>query len=369
MTKVLFTTNLPSPYRVDFFNELSKYVDLTVFFFWEKGEDNRPWNFSPHNYRFKYKILKEVKVKKFRYNPSLFNEFKKEEFDFIIIGGYSLISEMLLIYFCSKNKLLFAINSDGGFVNYRNFIIEAIKHKLISSGNYWLSSGKKCTETLLHYGAIEENICEYKFSSMRKDDILKAPQAKVQKESQKKALSINPNTKVVLTVGQYIHRKGIDIVIECAEKLHDRNYTFITIGQGPLNEEYQKNIQVKGLSNIMMLDYMDRKELKEYLKAADLFLLPTREDVWGLVINEAIAFGIPVIASEHAGAAHELIDGNGFMTSLNVDEITHRICEVLENDELAYSFSQVSLKIAECYNIEEMVRVHQELIFAATGKR
>lgn len=57
MIKVLFTTNLPSPYRVDFLNELSKYVDLTVFFFWEKGEDNRPWNYNPQNYRFKYKIL------------------------------------------------------------------------------------------------------------------------------------------------------------------------------------------------------------------------------------------------------------------------------------------------------------------------
>ncbi|WP_446786921.1 glycosyltransferase family 4 protein [Macellibacteroides fermentans] len=368
MIKVLFTTNLPSPYRLNFFNELSKHVDLTVFFFYQKGEDNRPWNYNSKNYQFKYKVLEEFKLKRIRFNPKLYSEINKEKFDFIIIGGYSLISEVLLIQYCKRKNLCYAINSDGGFINNRNIILEHFKKNLILSSKYWLSSGRKCTETLLHYGAIKANIYEYKFSSMWRNEILSEPLNNFQKELQKEKLSLSSDVKIILTVGQYINRKGIDIFLECANKLQDKKYLFLTVGQGPLKEKYIEYIQSNHLENVIIKDYMNKLELIEYFKAADLFLFPTREDIWGLVINEAISFGLPIIVSEHAGAAYDLIEGNGLITSLNSDEIVCSIREVLENEELANSFSKASIEIAKNYTIEAMVREHLNLIYSATSK-
>ena len=62
-----------------------------------------------------------------------------------------------------------------------------------------------------------------------------------------------------------------------------------------------------GLKNINFLEFEKKEVLYKYYKAADLFILPTREDIWGLVINEAMAHGLPVITTKKCVAGMELV--------------------------------------------------------------
>ena len=73
------------------------------------------------------------------------------------------------------------------------------------------------------------------------------------------------------------------------------------------------------LDNVHFIDFKNKDILKEYYYVADVFVLPTREDIWGLVINEALAYGLPVITTDKCMAGLEMIeDGkNGYIIPVN----------------------------------------------------
>ena len=132
--------------------------------------------------------------------------------------------------------------------------------------------------------------------------------------------------KNVLTVGQFIHRKGFDILLK-AHQYNDDDVALIIIGGSP-TEEYLKIIKDYNLKNVYFIEFQKKSVLAQYFKAADLFVLPTREDIWGLVINEAMGYGLPVITTENCVAGIELIeDGiNGYIVpNEDVKELSEKM--------------------------------------------
>lgn len=360
MKKVLFTTNIPSPYRVEFFNLLAEKIDLTVWYFWEKGVDNLPWNFSQGEHKYKLKVFDEVKIGGTRVNPRLFRSLRSETFDVVIVGGYSLISEIMTIEYLKFTNKPFVLNSDGGFLNNKSFLLEGFKRHLISSATYWLSSGKNGTETLIHYGAHKDRIMNYHFSSVRCNDIVGQPFTTTEKEQLRKNLNLPENKKIIISVGQYIERKGIERILISADELKNREYLFVLIGQGPLRTDYLEFLKQKQLDNVIILDFMEKKRLYEYYKASDLFVFPTKFDIWGLVLNEAISFGLPIISSNRAGSAYDLVDKNGQIFADNGESLSEQISSILESKTYD-KFCERSLEIAREYTIERMVEKHLEL--------
>ena len=73
------------------------------------------------------------------------------------------------------------------------------------------------------------------------------------------------------------------------------------------------------LNNVHFIDFKNKDTLKEYYHVADVFVLPTREDIWGLVINEALAYGLPVITTDKCMAGLEMIENgkNGYIIPVN----------------------------------------------------
>ena len=92
-----------------------------------------------------------------------------------------------------------------------------------------------------------------------------------------------------------------------------------------------------GLSNVYFEGFKNKDELKDYYRAADLFCLQTRGDVWGLVINEAMAEGLPVITTDKCVAGLELVENgiNGYVVPVEDEEkLSKKITEIMQNVEL-----------------------------------
>lgn len=88
------------------------------------------------------------------------------------------------------------------------------------------------------------------------------------------------------------------------------------------------------LTNVHFIDFMPKKELADYYRAADIFVLPTREDIWGLVINEAMAYGLPVVTTEKCVAGVEMVcEGhNGYIVPVeNTDALKKAILKTLKS--------------------------------------
>lgn len=363
--RVLFLTNIPSPYRVDFFNELGKYCDLTVLF--ERKEasdrDTRWISEEDNNYKAIY-----LKGKNIRNDASISMEvlkyLNKDKFDIFVIGGYSTPTGMLAIQILKLKKIPFILNSDGGFIKQDKKIIYNIKKHFISSANWWLSTGKMTNKYLEHYGAKKENIFIYPFTSIKESEIIKKTLTKGQKLQLREELKLD-GENIIISVGQFIHRKGYDLLIKEWSKL-DEKYKLLLIGSGNDKEKFINIIEEKKLRNIEILDFKTKNELRKYYLAADLFILPTREDIWGLVVNEAMACGLPVITTDKCIAGIELVSNGKNGHIIKLDEIEHIQKYIEEIKKL--DFKCESIDIIKRYTIENMSKEHIK-IFEEVLKR
>lgn len=133
---------------------------------------------------------------------------------------------------------------------------------------------------------------------------------------------------------------------------------------GKPTEEYLSILQANKLHNIHFIDFKTPKELVSYYKAADIYVLPTREDIWGLVINEAMSYGLPVITTDNCIAGLELINNgeNGFIVPVeNVSELHDKLILLLSSDDLRTQISANNrLKIRK-YTIEKMAKIHIQI--------
>lgn len=360
-------TNVPSPYRVDFFNELGKKCDLTVLFERTDATDrNNEW-FEKKSRYYNEILLKGIEV---RSDSSLSFEvikhLNKNLYDIIVVGVYSSPTAMLAINYLKLKQIPFVLNADGGFIKENESLIkQKIKHYYISSAKYWLSSGDWTNKYLEYYGAKSEHIFIYPFTSLYKEEILNYPIIDIEKEQLKKELGITAK-KVVISVGRFIHGKGMDILIDAWTQMDvQEDWELIIIGGGELKDKYYELINKRKLRNVKILDFFKKKELMQYYKAADVMMLMTREDIWGLVINEALACGLPVITTDKCIAGLELIKNgeNGFIVSLdNLENATHNLSLLLSNkQQLNEQFSYKAIKSISNYSIENMARVHVEI--------
>jgi glycosyltransferase involved in cell wall biosynthesis len=279
-------------------------------------------------------------------------------FDIFIVGGYGTPTGMLAVEIFRLRKIPFILNADGGIIKEDNKLKFILKKHFIKAAKHYLSSGKMTSEYLKYYGASSKEIYEYPFSSLLQSDILENFLPHQEKNTYKKQLNINEK-KMILSVGQFIYRKSFDVLLEACSKL-SRGYSVYIIGGEP-TKEYLDLKEKYGLENVHFVGFKSKCELSEYYKAADLFVLPTREDIWGLVINEAMAFGLPVITTDRCIAGLELIKDyeNGFIVPVErADILAKRIEEVLSDEQLAIRMGKTSLKKIRPYTIENMARQH-----------
>lgn len=354
--KVIYLVNIPSPYRVSFFNELGKLCDLTVLFERRTSEERaKAW----HDYKFDNFNGIFLDGMEFRKNQALSFGFLKyfaaKKYDNIVIGGYSTPTGILAINYLRLKRIPFVLNIDGGLIkeNENNFI-KYFKKFYISSASAWLSTGKVGSDYLEYYGAKKENIHIYPFTTLSEKDILKSSIKSSEKQILREELGMESD-KVVISVGQFIHRKGLDILIKAWADIHDDSSLYL-LGGEPTTEYFQLMNEYK-VNNIHYTGFKSTQELQKYYRAADLFVLPTREDIWGLVVNEAMANGLPVITTDKCVAGIELVENyeNGFLVPVEDEKaLSEKIKVILNDGELLNKMSEKNLLKAQKYTIEKM---------------
>ena len=360
--KVLFLTNIPAPYRVDFFNELGKKCELTVLFERDTASDrNESWKAD------KFQNFEAIVLKGRNMNSDVALSFEvlkylNKDFDEIIIGGYSTPTGMLAIQYLKMKKISFTLNTDGGFIKNDQGIKRKIKEYFISSATNWLVPSEVAKKYFCHYGANPTNTFMYPFSSLKEFDVLEQVPTKKQKLKLRQELGMNEE-KIILSIGQFIHRKGFDVLIKAANKMPE-DYGIYIIGDQP-TQQYVDMKSKYQLDNVYFIDFQLKEELKRYYQAADVFAFPTREDIWGLVVNEAMANGLPVITTDKCVAGLELVTNNenGYIIETeDVNQLVEKIQLILSDYDLQEKMSCKSLEKIQEYTIEKMAEKHMEIL-------
>jgi glycosyltransferase involved in cell wall biosynthesis len=353
--KVLIVSNIPFPYIVDSFNELGKYCELTILFLRKNARDRNKLWLSDNILNFKAVYLKGIKFGSENILCfSVLNWLRPKKFDIICFDCYSRATSILGIEYMNLIKAPFIIIADGGFIKKDGIISKRIKRHLIGSAKYWISTGDYADNYLINYGAIKSKIHQYLFTSLKENDLIKHPVTLQEKDNIKFKLGIKER-KIILSVGRFIKLKRFDILIKSAKELPN-DYGVYIVGGEPTSE-YLNIINEYKIKNVHFIDFKPKDQLKEYFKAADLFVLPTSSDVWGLVINEAMANALPVITTDMCIAGLELVRDfeNGFIVPVgNENSLSEKMTLILNDEKLHFRMAISSLNKIQNYTIEKM---------------
>lgn len=113
------------------------------------------------------------------------------------------------------------------------------------------------------------------------------------------------SSKVTLCfVGQLIKRKRVDLLIHALSKVRSRDWQLKVIGDGKERHALEKFVKRRSLDGLVRFaGVLDNRAARLELAGADIFVLPSRWDGWGAVVNEAMMSGVPAICSSYCGAA------------------------------------------------------------------
>lgn len=366
--KILWLTNIPSPYRMNFFNKLGTECNLTVIFE-RNSASNRDLSWKEYNMdSFTGVFLNGIKYRSDSALSFGIIRYLSESYDHIVVSNPLTMSGILAIMYLKLTKKDYIIVGDGGQPKYTRKLKELLKKRILSGAALYLSTGNEHEKYYLNYGAEKERITKYPFTSISDDDILDKPVSIIEKERIKKKLGISQQ-KIVLSVGRFVYEKGFDVLLKAGANL-DYDTAICLIGGKP-GKDYQTIINELNLNNVYFIDYLKKEELSEYFKASDVFVLPTRGDAWGLVINEAMAYGLPIITTNKCVAGLELIDDyqNGFIVPVDdYGELYKKIQLILNNKSLSNVMSRNNLSKISAYTLEKMVRKHID-VFRNMGWR
>ena len=366
--KLLFVTNIPSPYRVCFFNELGKLCDLTVVFERDNsGERDTSWK------QFSFEQFKGVFLKSAfstgvdsAFCPGIVKFLRQNKFDRIILANVSSPTVLLAIRYLKRHKIDYFIEIDGGLPKSGAGLKEKIKTYFIGGAAGYFSPAKASDAYCTTYGADHERVHRYPFTSLYQKEILSTPPTSEEKAALRKELSLTED-KIVVSVGRFSYLggygKGYDTLLTVAETLPPDVGIYI-IGDEP-TEEFVKWKEEKHLDRVHYLSYKQKADLFRYYRAADLSVLLTRGDVWGLVVNESMANACPVLTTTACVAGLALIeDGkNGYLVPAGDPAATkEKLLAYLQNEELQARFPAACLRTITPYTYESMAQVHKEIL-------
>lgn len=362
MKKILIVFNHPAPYKVRLFNELSKVFDLHVIFERDSASDRNKNFYFEEEYQFTTHKIKGIKLGTENFlSCGVKKHLKHNRYDLVIMNGYSQIPEMNAISYLKKKNIPYVLYINGGTIKKDNFIKRPIKQKYISGAMAYFSPDEESNKYLIHYGADASKILNYPYSTVYKSEVAQTPSDKAEL---RKKLGISFD-KVFVSSGQLIKRKNYLSLVKEWQK-SPGNHGLFLIGDGKQRKEIERFIKDKKLENVKLTGFLPREEMFEYFRAADVFLFPSKEDIYGHVINEALSQGLPVISTNKVNSAVKLIHNgeNGYL----LEKLEGEALQQAISDTLKISLFSKCVAVAKENTIEKMAEEHIKMINEVLGK-
>lgn len=291
-----------------------------------------------------------------------FLNFIMQKWDCLVITGYADYEAHLSFIYAKMRKIPIALFSESTLLERRRIrkVGWPLIRFFISLADACIVPGANGKEFHLKYGCPEERIFVVPYVVDNEVFIDQLNQLE-NKRALKKALGIREE-KVILFVGMFIPRKGIVDLLKAYKNLRKSldSVGLILVGSGELRSEIELFIKREGLEGVYLPGFIDgRRELAMFYSVADVFVLPSYLETWGLVLNEAMACGLPVIATDRVGSAVDLIEEgkNGIIVKAgDVKQLTNALRRILSNEELRKKMSLESRRrILEHFSIEKAV--------------
>lgn len=357
--KIIYLFTAVNWYRLELFKNISKMADLKVYILNGYKVGYEGIEFSPEYGDLDIRFLDD-EMSEFH---NLIQILDKEKFDIIVVPSMnslhfiSLTTKLCRYYHLKGKRILYFWEywpMECSKSSFSKKIKQGIRHLAIRINQTWID--KFIVPSIYTYSfyrkmGIPASKCVRCFNASEIE------KKEYSRDIVRTSLSIGQKEKIILYFGRLEEYKGINELIKVFNRIDVKSWHLVVCGPG------KPSINFKN-SNIHFMGSIDPDKRGYYYSAADLFILPNtynkKIEPWGLTVNEAMSFGLPVLVTEATGSGVDLVfhGVNGFiMSSSNLeDEMEFYIRLILSNSDMMNRMSENSLKIISNYTFENMAR-------------
>lgn len=336
----VLVSNIPAPYREPVFEEVSLQLagNFSVFYC-QQVEPDRKWTFRLGAYQRVFLIGKTFTYNRIyahhvHLNLSVWKELSRVDPQVVITNGYNPTHLLAMIWTILHRRVHVAM-TDGWLKSeeHLSFVHRLIRKVVLRRTSAFIGASNKSRAFFCAYGASDvacftSQLCgnNEAFLAEKGDD----------------------RTYDIMFSGQFIARKMPAFFCEVAKKLKYKRGSLrvLLIGDGPLRTKVLETLRLHGI-DYNYPGFLSQEELPAQYALAKLFLFPTLQECWGVVVNEACAAGTPVITCDNTAVDGELVfDGfNGRVLPLNAQIWADAADQLLNDKERWALFSKRSRQI------------------------
>jgi glycosyltransferase involved in cell wall biosynthesis len=362
--RVGLITELIAPYRIPVFNALARHagVDLHVIFLTETDTMLRKWSVYTNEILFSYEVLPSWRLRAGKrtllLHRGLRSALRAARPETVICGGYNYLASWEALKWAGRHNVRFVLWSESNLQDSRtgNAVLEHLKRYFVRACDAFVVPGRSSLGYLHSLGADPQAIST---APNAVDNWFFAAQANLGRaHAAELRQKRNLPRRFVLCAARLVPEKGIFDLLEAYAKLDNSvrsEVGLVFAGDGSARAKLIEFAQNVHPGTISFPGFVQREELAILYSLAEALVLPTHSDPWGLVVNEAMACGLPVVVTSVAGCAADLVENgwNGYVVPpANPEKLREAIDYILRNTESRREMGERSLERIREYSPE-----------------
>jgi glycosyltransferase involved in cell wall biosynthesis len=378
--KLAILTQHPIPYHAALYREYaqSEKIDLTVFFCSRAGIESTvledmgnvevQWDIPLLN-GYESKFLTNVAPDEASgffslINPGIVSELIQGEFDALSVHGHNFLTYHFAILTARMIGVPVFMSADTHLLLDRPPLKRMLRGPLLgafySQIYAFLANGTKNRQFFRSFGIPAEQIFDVPYTvnnEFFQSNALDSQEARQFKES----IGLDPSTPVVLYVSKFQARKRPEDLIRAFDRLISSGIDsqLVYVGDGEEFDKVKNYAFRHGLADkVLFAGFQKQVKLPKWYSIGDVFVLPSENEPWAVVVNEAMNFGLPVITTKDVGSAYDLVEQGetGFRYAVgDIDALTGHLQSLLVNQELRAHMSKKALNRIDNWSYREAV--------------
>jgi 1,2-diacylglycerol 3-alpha-glucosyltransferase len=314
--RLVILTEIISPYRIPLFNGLAKdpNVDLHVIFLAETDPNLRQWRVYKEEIRFSHQVLPSWR-KRWNNFSVLLNRGVGRALtaalpEAILCGGYNYMASWQALFWARSRTVPFLLWSESNLQDRRRGLapVEFLKAEFLRRCDGFVVPGRSAGDYLRVHKIREELI--FVAPNAVDNALFSNAAATVRQNASAKRSELGIPRRYFLFVGRLVREKGVFELLAAYARLGDQlrqEVGLVFVGDGACRSQLEAQAGSISPGMIRFTGFAQREQLGAYYSLADMLILPTHSDPWGLVVNEAMACGLPIVLSWVAGCAADLV--------------------------------------------------------------
>ena len=315
--RLALITEIIAPYRIPVFNALAadEKIDLHVIFLSETDPSLRQWLVYKNEIRFSYEVLPALRSRLGKYNLLLNRGMRsalaKTSPQSVVCGGYNYLASWQALNWSTKQKIPFLLwlESTAADQRRRNPIVKALKQRFVKRCQGFVVPGKASGEYLRAFAV--QNRLIFQAPNAIDNPFFTEHAAQARNTERATRAGINVPDRYFLFVGRLVAAKGIFELLDAYAKLDPAlrgEVGLVVVGDGPARTELIERARRIRPGAIQFPGFIQKDSLTDFYAMGEALIFPTHSDTWGFVVNEAMACGLPVVATDVAGCVPDLVE-------------------------------------------------------------